>query len=111
MPEPTIPPSAPTQNQPSNAPAIPTDDGTETAKVKDTRTVIQRMSELRDLLQGKYPKTGTTIRIDVTSSAPGIEYLAFNQAIPEVDGQAKRHGTLRSETLKGLEDLIRSLPQ
>lgn len=102
------PTPGPSATQPSNPPAIPTDP--EGPAVKDTRTIPQQMSDLREVLEKKYPKHPTTIRLDVTTDLPCVEFLAFNQSIPDVDGQPKRYGVLRAQTIPALTDLIRSLP-
>lgn len=64
---------------------------------------IFRMGALRDLLRLRHPKSSITIRLDVTSSAPGTEFLAYVSNVPAIPT-----GVLaQAETLMVLEQRVK----
>jgi hypothetical protein len=102
----TQPPPVAQAAQASNPTVVPT--GTEGPLVKDTRTIIQQMAEIRDILAKKFPKVSTTVRLDVTTSEPGIEFAAYNQNIPETDPKS-RYGSLKAQTVQELKGKVEAL--
>lgn len=118
QPSPTPPAQQPAvpQQQATNPVAIPTEDADLPPKpvVKPPSVPVeQRMAAARDLLNAKlatagFPSSATTIRLDVTSSGPGIEFIVYSSKLPDTTPPT-RYGTLgKYPTIKAVEDAINS---
>lgn len=95
-------------SSPSNPVANPVITGNEGPSTKDTRTLEQRLGEIRDIGAKKWPKFAVTARLDLTNSGPGMEFLFICQGIPETQPPT-RYGILKAQTVIELKNLVESV--
>lgn len=93
-------------------PRLVTDEGTEATPELPREPSIpipQRMGICRDALLKKYPKSLITVRLDVTSTPPGTEYLIYISGGLPVGHRAFVTGVFgKWETLRNMEIAVES---